>query len=556
VTAGASATSTTVTGLANGTSYTFRVRAVNAIGTGAASDPSAVVIPRYTVFDLTQPAVADSGDGSAVELGMKFRASDSGRVTGVRFYKSAANTGTHTGSLWNASGTRLAQVTFAGETATGWQTALFSSPVNITAGATYVVSYYAPNGHYAVTSSAFTSAVDKPPLTALATGTSANGVYAYGATSQFPTGSFNASNYWVDVLYAAESAPGTPTGVTATATNGGASVSWTAPSGGGVPTSYEVTPFIGATAQTTKTVTGSPPATSTTVNGLTAGTSYTFKVRAVNGEGPGPLSAASNAVTPTASSAPDAPTGVAAVADTRSGQVSWNAPPNDGGSAITGYRVTPYIGASPQTAVNVGASASSANVTGLTNDTSYTFRVQAINASGTSAESAASNAIVPKSSIFDFATPATVDGNDGNAVQLGVKFRSSVAGTVTGVRFYKAAANTGTHVGSLWSATGQLLGQATFGGESASGWQKVTFATPVAIAADTTYVAGYHAPNGHYSITPAAFSSSGVANPPLSALADNVSSNGVYVYSGVAAYPTNTFNAGNYWVDVLFDAGS
>jgi hypothetical protein len=477
-------------------------------------------------------------------------------VTGVRFYKSAANTGTHTGSLWNASGTRLAQVTFAGETATGWQTALFSSPVNITAGTTYVVSYYAPNGHYAVTSSAFTSAVDKPPLTALATGTSANGVYAYGATSQFPTGSFNASNYWVDVLYAAESAPGTPTGVTATATNGGASVSWTAPSGGGVPTSYEVTPFIGATAQTTKTVTGSPPATSTTVNGLTAGTSYTFKVRAVNGEGPGPLSAASNAVTPTASSAPDAPTGVAAVADTRSGQVSWNAPPNDGGSAITGYRVTPYIGASPQTAVNVGASASSANVTGLTNDTSYTFRVQAINASGTSAESAASNAIVPKSSIFDFATPATVDGNDGNAVQLGVKFRSSVAGTVTGVRFYKAAANTGTHVGSLWSATGQLLGQATFSGESASGWQKVTFATPVAIAADTTYVAGYHAPNGHYSITPAAFSSSGVANPPLSALADNVSSNGVYVYSGVAAYPTNTFNAGNYWVDVLFDAGS
>ena len=53
--------------------------------------------------------------------------------------------------------------------------------------------------------------------------------------------------------------------------------------------------------------------------------------------------------------------------------------------------------------------------------------------------------------IFGSATPATIDSGDGNSVELGVKFSSEVAGTITGIRFYKAAANTGTHIGSLWT---------------------------------------------------------------------------------------------------------
>ena len=72
---------------------------------------------------------------------------------------------------------------------------------------------------------------------------------------------------------------------------------------------------------------------------------------------------------------------------------------------------------------------------------------------------------------------------------------------MTGIRFYKASTNSGTHIGSLWSASGTLLASATFTGESASGWQQVNFSTPVAIAASTTYIAGYLAPNGHYSDT-------------------------------------------------------
>ena len=81
--------------------------------------------------------------------------SAAGSATGVRFYKGAGNTGTHVGSLWNAAGERLAQVTFSDETATGWQTATFPAPVALEPDQTYVVSYLAPNGNYAYTPAFF-----------------------------------------------------------------------------------------------------------------------------------------------------------------------------------------------------------------------------------------------------------------------------------------------------------------------------------------------------------------------------------------------------------------
>src|SRR5207253_2244276 len=97
-------------------------------------------------------------------------------------------------------------------------------------------------------------------------------------------------------------------------------------------------------------------------------------------------------------------------------------------------------------------------------------------------------------------TPEVIDVvNDTNAVNLGVKFQASIPGTVTGIRFYKASTNTGTHIGELWTATGQLLASAIFTNETASGWQEVGFSQPVAIDANTTYIASYFAPNGHYS---------------------------------------------------------
>ena len=152
--------------------------------------------------------------------------------------------------------------------------------------------------------------------------------------------------------------------------------------------------------------------------------------------------------------------------------------------------------------------------------------------------------------------PGVVSAGDTNSVELGVKFRSTVNGSITGIRFYKASTNTGTHVANLWSSTGTKLATATFTGETASGWQQVLFSSPVPITANTIYVASYHAPNGRYSINSNYFATTGVDSPPLQALANGVSGgNGVYAYGATSGFPTQTWNASNYWVDVVFSPG-
>jgi methionine-rich copper-binding protein CopC len=156
-----------------------------------------------TIFGTQAPGTAADPDNVPVELGVKFRADQDGFVTGIRFYKATANTGTHTGSLWNASGTRLATVTFSGETASGWQQANFATPVAVTANTTYVASYYAPVGRYASDEGYFSSgSTVNSPLTALQDGSDGgNGVYRYGSGGGFPNSTFNATNYWVDVVF-------------------------------------------------------------------------------------------------------------------------------------------------------------------------------------------------------------------------------------------------------------------------------------------------------------------------------------------------------------------
>ena len=136
--------------------------------------------------DTAPSGVTDANDTSSVELGVKFQATQNGTISGIRFYKEPDNTGTHTGTLWTASGTQLATGTFSNESTQGWEELDFSSPVSVTAGTTYVASYHTTTGHYAVTSGGLSSAVTNGPLTALANG----GVYAYGSSTTFPSSTY------------------------------------------------------------------------------------------------------------------------------------------------------------------------------------------------------------------------------------------------------------------------------------------------------------------------------------------------------------------------------
>ena len=105
----------------------------------------------------------------------------------------------------------------------------------------------------------------------------------------------------------------------------------------------------------------------------------------------------------------------------------------------------------------------------------------------------------------------------GGAIELGLKFRSDVAGKITGIRFYKNPYNTGVHSGSLWSANGQLLASGVFSNETATGWQTLTFAAPVSIAANTTYIASYHTNSSTASVG-FEIQNASVDAPPLHAL--------------------------------------
>jgi hypothetical protein len=753
-------TSAAISGLTNGTTYTFTVTASNPAGTGPESAQSNAVTPSSSALHVDnggfesglsswttgganlptatgtqahsgsssallgdiQPAVATAGDSNVSQT---VAIPPTGTTTLTFWYRPSTADELCSGSgciydwqeaqVRNTAGQTLAsifksnsnsgswtQVTFdmtpyAGQNVALWfnvhqdassnpddtwmyldditltQPSVPGAPTGVTATAgngSATVSWTAPSDNGGSTITRYTvtpfigstaqtpvTVTGSPPATSTTVSGLTNGTsytFKVSATNASGTGPASSPSNAVTP----NNLPGAPTGVTATAGNASATVSWTAPTnnGGSTITTYTVTPFIGAAAQTPVTVTGSPPATSTTVPGLTNGTSYTFTVSATNANGTGPASSPSNAVTPSGPTVPGAPTGVSATAGNASALVTWTAPTNNGGSTITTYTVTPFIGAAAQTPVTVTGSppATSKTVTGLTNGTTYTFTVSATNATGTGPASSPSNAVTPSvpptvtgvtpssgatgvsvsvaptatfsqavvpstvsftlqdsggnpvagtvgfnagntvatftptnslafsttytgtvsgaqnsngtpmstpftwsftttgpqcpCSVWQNGTPTgAADSSDTSAVNLGLQFRASSSGFVAGVRFYKYSDNTGSHLGSLWSSTGTLLASGTFSSESASGWQELDFATPVAITANTTYVVSYHTDVGHYAFTSSGLSSA-VTNGPLTALA----SGGVYAYGSGNGFPSNIFNATNYWVDVVY----
>jgi Fibronectin type III domain len=443
---GSTQTSYTVQGLTNGTAYTFRVAAINAVGTGPASAPSAAVTPRAALSEYTNAVFTDGFESGGLSNW------NGTQGTGTTSVLSAA---AHTGGF----GVRIATL----ETQYGFLVKALASPIQdgiVTfwirpgTGAKVVTVAQARDNSSSVNEwqlaydgirhgflfypysntgsteiftgndSAAAGTWVKVTVQYKATSTGGAQLYLNGQTQTAWGVSGNyartadlqrlqlwneglTNNDFDDVSVATTppvgaTPPGAPTGVNGAPLDHAVAVSWTAPaSDGGSPiTGYRITPYIGATAQA-PVLTGSN-ATNFTVAGLVNGTTYTFTVAAVNAAGNGPDSAASGPVTPQPAPPPGPPTGVTATAADASANLSWSAPASDGGSAIIGYRITPYIGGVAQTPINTGSTATTRTITGLTNGTTYTFTVAATNGSGTGAESAPSTPVTP--------TPATAPG--------------------------------------------------------------------------------------------------------------------------------------------------
>jgi len=208
------------------TSQTTRSRGRVALGMGLAAglvvaitavassaDAATTTTTQETLWGSGTPAGVgvEVSDTAAVELGTTFTAKADGDVVGVRYWKTKENVGTHTGSLWSSTGTRLATATFTNESTSGWQTVTFSAPVDVVKGKSYVVSYFAPQGKYAFTSNFRGSSV----APSLSVPSSNAGKYTYGSKSAFPKSTYQSTNYWVDAVFVADSAPTTAPTTTA-----------------------------------------------------------------------------------------------------------------------------------------------------------------------------------------------------------------------------------------------------------------------------------------------------------------------------------------------------
>ena len=546
--------------------------------------------------DTFVPTILSDSDTSAVELGVKFQSSVDGYITGLRFYKSTANTGTHVGNLWTAGGTLLSSVIFTNETASGWQEMALPTPVPITAVTTYVASYHTTVGRYSADSAYFAaSGFDNPPLRALADGENGgNGVYLYGAGG-FPTQTWNAANYWVDVVFQESLEPDTtPPAVNSVApADGSTSVAIGAnvtvvfnevmddatidagtfellddlnqpvnavvsyDSGTNAATLNPSAALAESAVYTAQVLGGTSGVTDLAGNPLASTYTWSFTTAAPSGDTTPPVV---SSVSPT-SDATNVGTGTAVTvtfdeameSSTISGSTyELRNSSNQLVSATVAYNgttntatLTPSAAlgnSSTYTARVIGGTGGVTDVAGNALASTYTWSFTTAAAGSSGANSLWGGAVIP----------AILADSDTSAVELGVKFQSTVGGYITALRFYKSATNTGTHVGNLWNTGGTLLASVTFTNETASGWQEMALPTPVAITANTTYVASYHTNVGRYSADSAYFTSA-YDNPPLQAPSSGASGgNGVYRYSAASAFPNQTWNATNYWVDVVF----
>jgi len=401
----------TITGLANGTTYTFTVAATNAIGTGPASEPSNAVTPGASASSVPAAPTSVIAMPGNNQVSVNFTApildggspitsftvtSSPGGLTATGATSPLTVTGltngtayTFTAAATNINGTGPSSVP-SNSVTPGTVTLVPGAPttVNAVAGnSTAIVSFTAPNDNgnaiasYTVTSNpgAITATGMMSPVTVHGLMNGMTYTFTVTATNAIGTGPASLASNSVTPA----SVPDAPTMVTATAGNGQATVDFMAPmSDGGSPiTGYTVISSPGGLIAT-------GAASPITVTGLTNGTTYTFIVKATNAIGTGPASIPSNSVT--SAVVPDAPTIGMATAGNAQAIVGFTAPVSNGGSPITNYTVTSNPGG-----ITATGTLSPIMVTGLINGTSYTFTVTATNAMGASLPSAASNSVTP-----------------------------------------------------------------------------------------------------------------------------------------------------------------
>jgi ELWxxDGT repeat protein len=431
------ATSAVVNGLTNGTAYVFQVAAVNSAGTGAYSTSSSTITPIAPVSAPGVPTAlvgtpgngrvslswsAPSSDGGAAITDYAVRYSPDNGATWVRFNDgiSQATSATVTGltngiayvfkiSAINVAGpgtpspnsppvtprtTPLEPTAISGTPGNGQVSLTWTAPSSNGGAAItdYSIRYSADNG---ATWVRFNDGIS-PATSATVTGLT-NGipyVFKVSAINVAGPGIPSANSPPVTP----RSTPLEPTAITGTPGNGQVSLTWSTPAsnGGAAITDYEVQVSSNNGLTWTTFSDGVSANTAATVTGLTNGTAYVFKVRAMNSAGPGNFSTNSSPITPR--TVPAVPTGLKVTAGKRSATVAWTAPTNNGGSRIADY-VIQYSrnnGTSWTTFSDAISISTSALVTGLSPGVSYVFRVAAINDAGTGAFTAKSSAVVPR----------------------------------------------------------------------------------------------------------------------------------------------------------------